>query len=137
MRTAAPPYPLLRDLGVDVSGALNLVGSLVKYLSLAFLFPAAVALGYGEPVWPFLAAGAITAGVGTGLELATSGKERIGARAGYLVVSLLWLLVAAFGALPYLLAEEQLARPVDALFESMSGFSTTGASALTDVADLS
>ena len=74
MRTAAPPYSLLRALGVDVSGALNLVGSLVKYLSLAFIFPAALALGYGEPVWPFLAAAAITAGMGQGLELATSGK---------------------------------------------------------------
>ena len=133
MRTAAPPYPLLRDLGVDVSGALNLVGSLVKYLSLAFLFPAAVALGYREPVWPFLAAAAITAGVGRGLELATSGKERIGAREGYLVVSLLWLLVAAFGALPYVLAEAQLSNPADALFESMSGFSTTGSSVVRDI----
>src|SRR5215218_2299631 len=136
MRTAAPPYRLMRALGVDVSGALNLVGSLVKYLSLAFLFPAAVALGYREPVWPFLAAAAITAGVGRGLELATSGKERIGAREGYLVVGLLWLLVAAFGALPYVLAEPQLSRPADALFESMSGFSTTGSSALTDIEGL-
>src|SRR5215213_5450942 len=133
MRTAAPPYRLMRALGVDVSGALNLVGSLVKYLSLAFLFPAAVALGYREPVWPFLAAAAITAGVGRGLELATSGKERIGAREGYLVVSLLWLLVAAFGALPYVLAEAQLSNPADALFESMSGFSTTGSSVVRDI----
>src|SRR5215213_2336054 len=133
MRTALPPPPLLRGLGVDVSGALNLVGSLVKYLSPAFLYPAAIALGYGEPVWPFLAAAAITAGVGMGLELATSGKERIGAREGYLVVSLLWLLVAAFGALPYVLAEAQLSNPVDALFESMSGFSTTGSSVVRDI----
>ena len=133
MRTAAPPYRLMRALGVDVSGALNLVGSLVKYLSLAFLFPAAVALSYREPVWPFLAAAAITAGVGRGLELATSGKERIGAREGYLVVSLLWLLVAAFGALPYVLAEAQLSNPADALFESMSGFSTTGSSVVRDI----
>ena len=47
-------------VGVDVVGALNLVGSLVKYLAAAFLFPAAIALGYGEPVWPFLVAGAAT-----------------------------------------------------------------------------
>ena len=71
------------------------------------------------------------------LEALTDGKERIGAREGYLVVSLLWLLVAVFGALPYVLAEPQLAHPVDALFESMSGFSTTGATAVADVAALS
>jgi trk system potassium uptake protein len=126
-----------RAVGVDVGGALNLVGSLVKYLGLAFLFPLAVAVGYGEPVWPFLAAGGITAASGIALERATDGKERIGAREGYLVVSLLWLLVAVFGALPYLLAEPQLSRPTDALFESMSGFSTTGASVLTDIPALS
>jgi trk system potassium uptake protein TrkH len=137
MRTAALPYTLLRGLGVDVGGALNLVGSLVKYLSAAFLFPVAIALGYGEPVWPFLLSGAITLGLGQGLELVTSGRERIGAREGYLVVSLIWLLVAAFGALPYLLAEAQLSNPVDALFESMSGFSTTGSSVLTDIGGLS
>ena len=122
-----------RGVGVDVGGALNLVGSLVKYLGLAFLFPAVVAAGYGEPVWPFLVAGAATVGFGLGLERVTEGKERIGAREGYLVVSLLWFLVAVFGGLPYLLAEPQLARPVDALFESMSGFSTTGSSVLTDL----
>jgi len=120
-------------VGVDVGGALNLIGWLIKYLAPAFLFPAAVAVGYGEPVWPFLLAGAATAAFGLGLERVTDGRERIGAREGYLVVSLLWLLVAVFGALPYLVAVPQLARPADALFESMSGFSTTGASVLTDI----
>jgi trk system potassium uptake protein TrkH len=124
---------LLRALGVDVVGALNLVGWLIKYLSPAFLFPAAYAAGYGEPVWPFLAAGAVTAGFGLALELATHGRERIGVREGYLVISLLWLLIGTLGALPYLFAEPQLARVVDAVFESMSGFSTTGASILTDI----
>jgi trk system potassium uptake protein TrkH len=129
--------PVASALGVDVGGALNLVGSLIKYVGAAFLFPAAIAIGYGEPVWPFLVSAAITTGFGQTLELVTEGRERIGAREGYLVVSLLWLLVAIFGALPYLFAESQLARPVDALFESMSGFSTTGATILSDVTGLS
>jgi trk system potassium uptake protein TrkH len=126
-----------RVIGVDVGGALNLVGSLVKYLAAAFLFPVAIALAYGEPVWPFVVAGAATLLFGAGLEHVTEGRDRIGAREGYLVVSLLWLLVALFGAVPYLLAEPQLARPVDALFESMSGFSTTGASVVTDIPAMS
>jgi trk system potassium uptake protein TrkH len=129
--------PLVRALGVDVAGALNLVGSLIKFLSPAFLFPAAIAIGYSEPAWPFLVAGAATALFGLGVERVTDGKERIGGREGYLVVSLLWLLVAVFGALPYLLAEPQLENPVDALFESMSGFSTTGSSVLTAIPDVS
>jgi trk system potassium uptake protein TrkH len=50
------------------------------------------------------------------------------------VVALTWVAAAAFGALPYLLSgDPQLDRPVDALFESMSGFTTTGATVLTDV----
>jgi trk system potassium uptake protein TrkH len=124
-------------LGVDIRGALNLVGSLVKYLSPAFLAPAAIAVGYGEAVWPFLVSGVVTFAFGAGVEALTDGKERIGPREGYLVVSLIWLLIAVFGALPYLLAEPQLANPLDALFESMSGFSTTGASVVASVGDLS
>ena len=51
MQTAAPPRWLQPGtLGVDVAGALNLVGWLVKYLSPAFLFPTAIAAGYGEQV---------------------------------------------------------------------------------------
>ena len=61
----------------------------------------------------------------------------MGAREGYLVVSLLWLLVVVFGAVPYLLAEPQLSRPVDAFFESMSGFSTTGSSVIADLSEVS
>src|SRR5688572_12904626 len=101
-----------RKVGVDISGALNLVGSLVKFLAPAFLFPAAIAIGYREPVWPFLVGGAITFAAGFGCERLTSGRERIGAREGYLVVALIWLLVAVLGAIPYLLAEPQLARPL-------------------------
>ena len=129
----APPGAL----GVDVVGALNLIGSLVKPIGLAFLFPTALALGYREPVWPFLVSGVIASAFGAGLERVTTGKERVGAREGYLVVALIWVLVPAFGSLPYLLDVPQLSNPVDAFFESMSGFSTTGASVLTDIEGLS
>jgi trk system potassium uptake protein TrkH len=123
-----------RRLAVDVGGSLNLVGTLGKYLGLAALFPTAVAIGYGEAFWPYLAAGAVTSGLGLALERFTHGGERIGFREGYLVVSLTWLLAAAFGALPYLFSgEAQLDRPVDAYFEAMSGFTTTGASVITDI----
>jgi trk system potassium uptake protein TrkH len=132
-RRPGPPT----GLGVDVVGALNLVGSLFKPFGLAYLLPALLALGYGEAVWPFLVAGAAASGFGLALERSTHGKERVGSREGYLVVALLWLLVAVFGALPYLLSEPQLSNPVDAFFESMSGFSASGATVLTDVEGLS
>lgn len=119
--------------GVDLGGALNLVGRLVKYLGVAFAFPVAVGLGLGDPVWPFLAAGAITFAFGFALERLTSGGETIGVREGFLVVTLTWGLAALAASIPYLLDEPQLANPLDAYFEAMSGMTTTGASVLTDI----
>jgi trk system potassium uptake protein TrkH len=124
-------------LAVDIGASLNLVGALLKYLSLAFLFPVALAVGYSEPWWPYLAAGAATALGGFGLEAATRGKEHVGVREGFLVVSLTWLLGSVSIALSYILSgEDQLSRPVDALFEAMSGMTTTGSSVVADVSAL-
>src|SRR5262245_12730628 len=115
--------PGRRRLAVDVPAALSLIGRLVKYLGLAFLFPAALALGYGEPVWPFLAAGAATVVLGLLLELVPGGEGEVGAREAFLVIAMLWLLVSACGALPYLLSgEDQFSNPVNAFFEGVSGF---------------
>jgi trk system potassium uptake protein TrkH len=125
------------SVGVDVGASFNLVGALLKYFSLAFVLPVALALGYSEPVWPYLAGGAITAALGIGIERFTAGKEAVGVREGFLVVSLTWLLVAAVVAIPYVLSEDaQLSRPIDAYFEGMSGMTTTGSSVVADLAAL-
>jgi trk system potassium uptake protein TrkH len=123
-----------RVLAVDLSAAGNMVGTLCKYLGLAAFFPTAVAIGYGEAFWPFLAAGAITSGGGYGLERVTAGSAgRVGVREGFLVVSMTWLLAAGFAALPYLFeGSDALGHPIDAYFEGMSGFTTTGATVVTD-----
>jgi trk system potassium uptake protein len=124
-------------IGVDVVGSLNLVSLLLLGLSPTFLVPAFVALGYGEPMWPFLAAGGITAAICGAGAWATTGARRVGFREGFLVVSLIWLLAPAFGALPYVLdGPDALSSPVDAFFEAMSGYSTTGSSVLPDAAVL-
>ena len=56
-------------------------------------------------------------------------------RDGFLVVVLSWLVVTAFGALPYVLSGS-IPRYTDAFFETMSGFTTTGATLLTDIESL-
>jgi trk system potassium uptake protein TrkH len=135
VRLIGPP----RRLAVDLPAALNLIGTLGKYLGLAAAFPIGVALWYGEPFWPFLAAGAIVSGLGIVLERVTpSGAAgRVGMREGFLVVSLTWLLAAGFASLPYVFAGgDQLSHPVDAYFEGMSGFTTTGASVATDLTEI-
>ncbi len=58
--------------------------------------------------------------------------ERIGRREGFLIVALAWITMAVVGAIPYLTCGV-FSQPIDALFESASGFSTTGASVMTDI----
>jgi trk system potassium uptake protein TrkH len=124
-------------LGVDLAAAFNLVGALLKYLSLAPLLAAAVAIGYGESPAPFLIATAIGFFCGWVMERLSYGKRQVGMREGFLVVSLTWLLAAAVGALPYwITADPQFADPINCYFEAMSGFTTTGATVVTDVESL-
>ena len=79
-------------------------------------------------------AGFVTSGLGFVLERVTGdAADRVGVREGFLVVALTWLLAAAFAGIPYLFeGGDQLNHPLDAYFEGMSGFTTTGASVVTD-----
>jgi trk system potassium uptake protein len=124
---------------VDLRATANLLGLIAKYLGLVVVFPVGVALWYGDPVWPFLATGAITSGFGFALERATAGgAQRVGMREGFLVVSVTLLMTGAFASLPYLFAGgDQLSHPVDAYLEGMSAATTTGASVVTDFDELS
>jgi trk system potassium uptake protein len=123
-----------RRFAIDVAAVANLVGTLGKYLGLAAAFPIPFALAYGETVVPFVVTGAVTSGLGWALERATQrAAGRVGLREGFLVVSLVWLLAAAFAGIPYLFeGGAQFSSPLDAYFEGMSGFTTTGASVVTD-----
>lgn len=124
------------QVGVNVGAALDLLGGVLRWLGLTFAAPGVVALFAGEPAWPFFAAGAATTGTGLLLDRLTSDRdvEQIGPREGFLVVALVWLVVPIFGALPFVLGgEDQLARPLDALFEAMSGFTATGATVVPHV----
>jgi trk system potassium uptake protein TrkH len=123
-------------LRVDWRASVGLVGTVVKYLSAALLIPLAVALFYGQDVLTFAVAFIITIAVGLALERVDSDPD-IGAREGFLMVALTWLVVALVGTVPYLLAgmgtASTLANPVNALFESMSGFTTTGATVMGEI----
>ena len=115
--------------GVDVGSALDLIGGVLKWVGAAFVVPAAVALGYGEPAWPFLAAGAVAVGAGLLLDQITGPKTgaAVGPRESFLVVALIWLLVPVFGALPFLFTgEPQLSRPARRLLRVGVGLHRDG-----------
>ena len=98
--------------------------------------PVATALIYGETPLPFLLA-ALSLGV-LGLLLGARKPQRTSlyARDGFAVVALAWLGMSAFGALPFVLSGD-IPSYVDAFFETVSGFTTTGATILTDVEAMS
>jgi len=97
------------------------------------LFPAAFSLYYGEgDLSAFLITATATMLIGLIVFLGTSGKYEIKIRDGFAIVSLGWLSAALFGALPSLLSGA-IPSFTDAFFESMSGFTTTGASILNDI----
>ena len=118
---------------VDVRTSLALVGTVVKYLAIAPVFPALVAVYYQESVLPFVAAVVAMAGIGLFLERLEPDPD-LGNREAFLLVSLTWLVVPIVGTIPYLVAGQgTVAHPVNALFESMSGFTTTGATVLGEI----
>ena len=112
------------------------VGLLQVFVALAMLMAGLVALGYGDgDATGILASAAITAVIGFVLFRSTSVQDDITAREGFAIVTFAWTATALFGALPYLLTGV-LDSPVAALFEAMSGFTTTGATVFTEIESL-
>lgn len=94
-----------------------------------------VALIYREGwqgLWPFLLSIGITCAFGLLISLKKPIRSDFFAREGLVVVALSWLALSFFGSLPFILSGA-IPNPIDAFFETASGFSTTGASILTDV----
>jgi len=119
------------SLAVHLRSAFHLLALVLQWLSLAFLVPLGAALVYGEPGWPWLLTLGLTAALGLVLRWLTREAEEVRVREAFLVVGLSWLLLAALGSLPYLFLG--VLSPTDAFFESMSGFTTTGATVLPDI----
>ena len=118
---------------VDWRTSLGLVGTIVKWLAVPLLFPLGVALFYGEPLGPFLVAIASCLVLGLSLERLRTDEDDIGPREAFLLVAVAWLAVPVVGAVPFVVAGTgSIAHPVNALFESMSGITTTGATVLLD-----
>ena len=95
------------------------------------LLPALVGLGYGESAVPFLKTILLTAIPGIILSVPQPKIKSMVTRDGFVIVGLGWILISIVGALPFVFSG-CMPNYVDALFETASGLSTTGASVLTD-----
>ena len=101
------------------------------------LLPAAASLCYGEwfVMGVFLFTAALSAALGALLHRIKTKSQIFYMREGFATTALCWLLISVVGAVPFVLTGCIL-NPVDALFETVSGFTTTGASILPGVEDL-
>lgn len=115
-----------------------LLGIILAVEAALLTIPLVTALIYREPILPFLATMGILVLFASGLLFLKPKKmsdRRIFAREGFVCVSAAWILLSAFGALPFVI-DGAIPNYVDALFETVSGFTTTGATILTEVESL-
>jgi trk system potassium uptake protein len=127
------------SIRVDWRSSCSLTGTVLKWLAVPLAAPLVLAFLDGDDPIPFLVAIVTTAAVGLALERLSDDRS-LQQREAFLMVALTWLGVAAIGAIPFYLAGlgagspsafyGGLGGPVNALFESMSGLTTTGATVM-------
>ena len=113
---------------------LRILSTIILIGAVSFLFCIPVAVYYTEPIRPFILSAAL-AGFFFLVTFQTSGKaadQKMSNRDGFIAVTLSWIVFSVLGSLPYFLSGSIILF-TDAFFESASGFTTTGASILTDI----
>ena len=117
------------------SPIIYLIGILLSILSLFMMIPAFVDWLYGNNDWPaFVGASLLTLFVGAILYLSNrdSTTEHLELRQAFLLTNSAWISIALFGSLPFLLSEIDMSF-TDAIFESTSGITTTGATVINNL----
>ncbi len=119
---------------LKIKPIIRIMGRLVLIESLMLLIPLAVCLCYGEGEWKGFAIAAVAAATAGGIaELATRHvSTAIHAREGFIITALIWIVFGLFGLIPFMTGSHPIGF-TDAMFETISGFTTTGASMITDV----
>ena len=116
---------------------IYILGHVLRIEGLLMLPSFLVGLIYGESQgWTYLVWGAACFGFGTLITLRKPQNTQIYLKEGCVSTALSWIVLSAFGAVPFVLTGE-IPRFIDAMFETVSGFTTTGSSILTDVEAMS
>ena len=114
-----------------------IIGKLMRIEGILLLLPLLVSLYYQENTWfAFLVPAILLVFLGSALAFRKPKNRTLYARDGFVIVALSWLIMSLFGALPFTISGF-IPNYVDAVFETVSGFTTTGASILSDVEALS
>ena len=122
---------------MDLRSVIHLLGWLLLFLAGAMLIPLPFALSHdSKDHTAFLTASGITAASGFIMARCTGLARDLRVREGFAIVTFGWLLASAFGALPFVFSGSVLSY-TDAFFETMSGFTTTGATIFVDIEALS
>lgn len=109
------------------------LGRMLRLEALFFLLPLFVSAIYKETTqMSWILSIIITFGVGTALAAIVPKTDSMFAREGMTITALSWILLSGFGALPFILTGS-IPGFIDAFFETVSGFTTTGASVIADV----
>ena len=117
---------------------IHIIGQIVKLEALMLLAPLVVSLIYRDGDTVALAITVLIAlAVGYGMTLLSRTRDAsIYAQEGFIIVAGAWIIMSAIGALPFVISGE-IPSYIDAFFETVSGFTTTGASILRDVEAMS
>lgn len=114
-----------------------ILGWILRIEAVFMVLPVMTALIYGESQgWAFVAVMAVCFLLGHVLTHKRPKNPSFYAREGFVVTALSWIVMSIFGCIPFMLTGE-IPRFVDALFETVSGFTTTGASILPEVESMS
>ena len=124
---------------INIRLLLRVIGLLLGIEGLFLLIPMATCLVYGESDWlDFLLTSLFTMACGAGMYFLIKPRtSSMGKREGFLLTAMVWVVFSMFGMLPFMLMDTDPLSVSDAFFESMSGFTTTGATVMTSISHLS
>ena len=120
---------------MKIAPIIYLIGLLLCILSLFMIIPALVDWFYGNDDWPaFVGASFITLFVGSICYFSNKGivTEHLELRQAFLLTNSAWISIALFGSIPFMLSEIDMSF-TDAIFESTSGITTTGATVINNL----
>ncbi len=115
---------------------LKVIGNVLKYELALLLIPLLVSLYYGEgDVLAFISTIAVTAPIVFLLCRVKVKKNEMYAKEGFIAVGIAWVAISIVGAIPFVI-DGSIPSVIDAFFETVSGFTTTGATILTEIESL-